>query len=702
MLLAINSDIFRTAIDEWLSKDLPAIKYVIKSTIASLLALTICMYFNLSMPQTAVFTVFIVMQPFSGLVYSKSFYRLIGTFIGTMMAIVLVGAYAQDRVSFTLFFSLWVGLCAAIGFMARNFMTYGFVLSGYTIALVTMPIITDRIQDIFVFSMDRLSEVVIGLLCASFISEILFPEKLGKTLDKVEKGKFDLLLNTFKSSENIFDFDKESINYNKDILGTDALRVNSNFETSMKQTKKLYYKRLNSEFMHISTTYFSLKNIINNNKDNSFYINTIKSTYKMLEKCLNKYVDEPKTAKNINTLIYDLKNTKTQIIKKAKEDKNLIKNNFDLEHDYKSTIYLITRIISELSEYCTTYLNFLSDDKSIKKLEKFSQNLKFSTYTDNVLISVMIIRGAFAFIIMMVFWMATGWKYAPFAVIPAVANTLLLSTAPNPVGATKGFLTGTILALIITPIYNFYIIPMYINDVFSFWIFLSPALAFISLLMILPGKNTIGFGILLVFINTAAIYSHYNMHFIPFADMSLATILGLLISGLSYILIDFASTAWIESRVKKALNIQLKKSIKDKLALQRVKLESTGFDLVQRYSTVGRLDNKSNRMIFRWVLSTLEIGKAIINIRRISTLFTNKRPSQVHKILTLIRKYFDNENLKDKDEQLKQIKLHIEDFEHIHLNSANDQILLKDIYLNFSIIYSIIKNREFLPIKGEI
>lgn len=153
---------------------------------------------------------------------------------------------------------------------------------------------------------------------------------------------------------------------------------------------------------------------------------------------------------------------------------------------------------------------------------------------------------------------------------------------------------------------------------------------------------------------------------------------------------------------KKALNIQLEKSIKDKLALQRVKLESTGFDLVQRYSTVGRLDNKSNRMIFRWVLSTLEIGKAIINIRRISTLFTNKRPSQVHKILTLIRKYFDNENLKDKDEQLKQIKLHIEDFEHIHLNSANDQILLKDIYLNFSIIYSIIKNREFLPIKGEI
>lgn len=702
MLLAANSSVLRIAVDEWLNKDLPGVKYVIKSTLAALLALSICMQFNLNMPQTSVFTVFIVMQPFSGLVYSKSFYRLVGTFIGTMMALVLVGAYAQDRVSFTLFFALWVGLCAGIGFMSRNFMTYGFVLSGYTIALVTMPIIMERIQDVFTFGIDRLSEVVIGLLCTSFISEILFPEKLAKTLDNVEKGKLDLLINTFKDSENIFDFDKQSINYNRDILGADALRVNSNFETGMKQTKKLYYKRLNSEFMHISTTYFSLKNVINNNKDNSFYMDSIKSAYNLLEECLNKYADEPKVPENINALITDLKQTKTEIIQKVEEDKKQIEDDFDLMHDYNSTTYLIVRMVTELSEYCATYINFLSDDKKIKEFEKYSDSLKFSTYSDNVLISVMVIRGAFAFTLMMIFWMATGWSYAPFAVIPAVANTLLLSTAPNPVGATKGFLTGTILALIITPLYNFYIIPMYVTDVFSFWIFLSPVLAFISLLMILPGKNPVGFGILLVFINTAAIYSHYNMSFVPFADMSLATILGLLVSGLSYVLIDFASTAWIELRVKKALNSQLEKSIKDNLALQRVKLESTGFDLVQRYSTVGRLDNKSNRMIFRWVLATLELGKAVINIRRISTQFSTRRPAQVHKILTLVRKYFDDKNQKDKDEQLNKIKQNIEEFEHMHLNSANDQILLKDIYLNFSIIYSIMKNREFLPIKGEI
>ncbi|RXJ68117.1 hypothetical protein CRV08_07615 [Halarcobacter ebronensis] len=701
MFLELSNNIFHTAFNEWLNKDLPAVKYIIKSTLASLLSLSICMYFNLSMPQTSVFTVFIVMQPFSGPVFSKSFYRLIGTFIGTMMALVLVGAYAQDRVSFTLFFALWVGLCAAIGFMSRNFMAYGFVLSGYTISLVTMPIITDRIQDIFIYSMDRLSEVVIGLLCASIISEILFPEKLAKTLDNLKKGKLDLLINTFKDSENIFDFDKQSINYNKDILGDDALRVNSNFETSMNQTKKLYHKRLNSEFMHISTTYFSLKNVINNNKDNSFYMDSIKSAYNLLEECLNKYSDQPKVPENIKALITNLKQTKIEIIQKVQKDKKQIIDDFDLIHDYNSTTHLLIRMISELSEYCTTYINFLSDDKKIKELGNFSQNLKFSTHIDNVLISIIIARSIFTCLIIMIFWMLSGSQYASFTVMATVPTTLLLNTVPNPVGAVKGFLIGIIIALIITSIYNFYIIPMYVTDVFSFWIFLSPIFAFISLFMILPGKSLIGFGIIALFMNTS-IYNHYNMNFISFMDISLATILGLLISGFSFILFDFVSSSWIELRIKKALLKQIDIIFKEKLALQRVKLESISFDLIQKYSILRKLDNKSNQMFFRWVISTIEIGKAVIYIRINSTLFLTNKPIQIHKILTLIRKYFDDKYLKEKKEQLKEIKQNIEEFEHIHLNSANDQILLKDIYLNFSIIYSIIKNREFLPIKGEI
>lgn len=79
-LLTITKQYIKTASQEWLSKDLPNFTYVFKSVTACLMALSLCIVFNLSMPQTSVFTVFIVMQPFSGPVFSKVFIDLLELF----------------------------------------------------------------------------------------------------------------------------------------------------------------------------------------------------------------------------------------------------------------------------------------------------------------------------------------------------------------------------------------------------------------------------------------------------------------------------------------------------------------------------------------------------------------------------------------------------------------------------------------------
>ncbi|WP_428025679.1 FUSC family protein, partial [Arcobacter sp.] len=512
--------------------------------------------------------------------------------------------------------------------------------------------------------------------------------------------KFNLLITSFSKNENLFDFENENINYARDILGSDALRVNSSFETNMKKTDKLYYKRLNSQFMHINTTFFSLRNTLNNNKNNSQFIDSLKKIYTDFENCLSNYSN----SNNLPALINELKKVKgITKIKIEEEKKSLDLDDFDLIHDFNTITSFLLRLESEIYDYCNTYYGFTTNSDKIKRIEKFSENLKFSTYSDNVLISLMIVRASITLIVVITVWIISGWEYGSLAVLPAVANTLLLSTAPNPVGATKNFLKGAAVGFIITPIYNFYIIPMYVSDLFTLCLFLTPVLAGISLFMILPGKNLIGFGFLLIFIMTCAINTQYNMSFDTFMDMNIATVIGLLFSGTSFVLINFTSNIWIESRVKKALSKQIEITTKDKLALQRVRLESAGFDLIQRYSALGRLDNKSNNKIFRWVLLILEIGKAIINIRKNATLFTKPKPQkEINKILILIRKYFDLKNKNNKENQMEKIKELINQFEQVHLQSANDQKLLKDIYLDFSIIYSLMKNKEFLPIKEEM
>src|SRR5258707_12130692 len=90
--------------------------FAAKTTASGLIVLLIAFTFNLDQPQWALLTVFIVSQPQSGLVLAKSFYRIIGTLIGAVVALLLVALFAQERVLFLGVLALWIGVCT----LARN------------------------------------------------------------------------------------------------------------------------------------------------------------------------------------------------------------------------------------------------------------------------------------------------------------------------------------------------------------------------------------------------------------------------------------------------------------------------------------------------------------------------------------------------------------------------------------------------------
>ena len=98
--------------------------FAAKTTASALIALLVAFTFNFDQPQWALLIVFIVAQPQSGLVLAKSFYRIIGIFIGAGVALLFVALFAQERVPFLGALALWIGLCC-FGFQyARNFTAY--------------------------------------------------------------------------------------------------------------------------------------------------------------------------------------------------------------------------------------------------------------------------------------------------------------------------------------------------------------------------------------------------------------------------------------------------------------------------------------------------------------------------------------------------------------------------------------------------
>src|SRR5215468_10463666 len=155
--------------------------FAAKTTASGLLALLVAFAFNLDQPKWALLTVFIVAQPQSGLVLAKSFYRIIGTMAGAAGALVLVSLFAQERVLFLGALAIWIGLCTFASVQARNFAAYGFVLSGYTVAIVGVPGALDP-GNAFFIAVARVTEVSIGIMTTAAISHLVLPVSLSASL----------------------------------------------------------------------------------------------------------------------------------------------------------------------------------------------------------------------------------------------------------------------------------------------------------------------------------------------------------------------------------------------------------------------------------------------------------------------------------------------------------------------------------------
>jgi uncharacterized membrane protein YccC len=155
--------------------------FAAKTTLSALLTQLIAFTFNLDQPKWALLTVFIVAQPASGMVLAKSVHRIIGTFIGVAMALLFVALFAQERVLFLGALAAWIGICTFASQYAKSFAAYGFVLSGYSAAIVGIPGALDP-GNAFYVATARVTEISLGIVVTAAVSHLILPVSVAGML----------------------------------------------------------------------------------------------------------------------------------------------------------------------------------------------------------------------------------------------------------------------------------------------------------------------------------------------------------------------------------------------------------------------------------------------------------------------------------------------------------------------------------------
>ncbi|NHO33763.1 FUSC family protein [Acetobacter fallax] len=180
----------------WLfAPSIPDLVFSLRTTITSLVALSIALWMELGQPQWAAMTVWIVAQNTIGESLSKAHWRVVGTLAGAVAAIMLVAASPQQPWLFFPLLAGWIGLCAGLGTLCHNYHSYTFVLMGFTCAIISVSAI-DTPDQVFSIAVARSTYILLGVVCEMTVALICEPNVASRARAAVRHNLQDIIEGT--------------------------------------------------------------------------------------------------------------------------------------------------------------------------------------------------------------------------------------------------------------------------------------------------------------------------------------------------------------------------------------------------------------------------------------------------------------------------------------------------------------------------
>jgi len=150
----------------------PPLLFGLRLWLSVCLALYVTFWLELPNAYWAGTSAAIVCQPHLGASLRKGWYRMIGTVVGAVAAVVLTACFPQDRAPFLVGLALWGAGCAFVSTLLKNFAAYSAALAGYTVAIIA----NDQLGatggpngQAFMLTVYRASEICIGIVCAGIV-----------------------------------------------------------------------------------------------------------------------------------------------------------------------------------------------------------------------------------------------------------------------------------------------------------------------------------------------------------------------------------------------------------------------------------------------------------------------------------------------------------------------------------------------------
>ncbi|TMU73770.1 FUSC family protein [Pseudomonas fluorescens] len=609
---------WRRGFFDWARSDGVTWVYIFKVLLAAFLTLWLAMRLELPQPRTAMITVFIVMQPQSGQVFAKSFYRFLGTLAGSAMMVTLIALFAQNTELFLGSLAIWVGICSAGAARCRNFRAYGFVLAGYTAAMVGLPALAHP-DGAFMAAVWRVLEISLGILCSTLISAAILPQTASAAMRNALYQRFGVfalfVTDGLRGRSKADAFEASNVRFIAEAVGLEGLRSVTVFEDPHMRRRNGRLSRLNSEFMGITTRFNALHQLLERLRGNGeeHVVAAIRPGLQDLAEVLDGFSGRALTSPDAGRLATALASYKEGLPARVRSLRAIFQDTdpSDAEQlDFHTAYELLYRFVDDLHSYAQTHAS-LADHRH----ERERWDEPFTPQTNWWAAAASGIRASFILIVLGSYWVATAWPSGATMTLIAAATVGLSAATPNPKRMAFQMACGTLLGALIGFVEMFFIFP-WIDGFPLLCVMLAPVIVLGSFLTSRPQFAGVGLG-LLIFFSTGSVPDNltiYNPY--TFINDYIAMVMGMLVCAAAGAIILPPNSRWLWKRLEQDLRGQVVYAISGKLKGLASSFESRTRDLLHQAYGLAAGQPKVQKSLLRWMFVVLEVGHAIIELRK--------------------------------------------------------------------------------------
>jgi uncharacterized membrane protein YccC len=453
---------------------------------------------------------------------------------------------------------------------------------------------------------------MLGIVCSSVVSALVFPRHASATLmhslDARQAQFAAFAADVLRGRLSRLARERRFADFVDEIVGFEATRGFAAYESPTMRQHNGKLARLNSAFMDACSRLHAL--------DQSMKRLRANDSAQCAHDALVPFLEELARIFEHASLNVHLERYKATLPKRLRDAQRKLANTDETTQlDFTTSAELLYRFIDDTIRYAS-----IANGERLKD----RASSRYEAKTNRFVLAATFMRTGIVIAATAWFWIVTAWPSGGYAVIGATLACALSSASARPSKFIAQMAAGAALAIVTGYTYLCHVYPA-IDGIALLCAMLAPPLAAGAFLAMRADTAGYGIGFCVFFCLLAAPDNRIAYDPALLLNNGLAVLVAMLAAAIACAVIVPPRTPWLVGKTLAELRAQAALACEGKLAGLSERFHSGTHDLMSQLRGLLTRRSREHRHALSWMLVTLEVGQAMIDLRNESRALDTHR-----------------------------------------------------------------------------